>query len=393
MLKTAAFILSVTTILSGCATTSVPTTRKLSFDMASQVGKTDVVIATNETGVRAAWTSAGAAPTNNNYVYVPPGASPLAAGIGAGIGQAIAIAILDAAPSSRARRTANAVNSNLDDARLDNQLKQKIAASFGGETVSFEGVNIQAFDRKSPELMDSLKIVTSYTLAEDASAVMVQADVSYASTDLVYKTPYDFGGKPPKHELTGPLYRNTFTYHSDLLEVPPMSDAVRTELVAAIQAQYEDEMSDLKSQNLKESKFDKKSAKVSKNRDEALKRTEDDKMSKTERAILLVDNWRGNDSPVLMKAISDGQDFIASMLVQDLNNSTVPQFERANAKDKKREIYGPLGREDYSEIKTESSGRKVLRVDSGFYAGAYHSVPEEGFAPYGNTFKVAEKNR
>ncbi len=393
MLKTAAFVLSVTAILSGCATTSIPVTRKLSPDTASQIGKTDVIIAANETGVRAGWTSAGAAPTNNNYVYVPPGTSPVAAGVGAGIGQAIAIAIMDAAPSARARKTVNAVNSNLDDARLDVQLKEKITTSLRGETVSFDGVDIQAFDRKSPELMDALKVVTSYTLAEDASGIMVQADVSYMSTDQVYTTPYDFGGKPPKDELKGPLYRNTFTYHSDLLDVPPMSDAIRKELVVAIEAQYGDEMTDLKSQGLKESKFEKKSGKATKNRNEALKRTEDNKMSKTERAILLVDNWRGNDSPALMQAISDGQDFIVSMLVQDLNNSMIPQFERANPKDKKRDIYGPLGREDYTEIETDDSGRKVLRVDSGLYAGAYHSVPEEGFASYGNTFKVAEKNR
>ncbi|MEP3654512.1 MAG: hypothetical protein ABJO36_06405 [Litorimonas sp.] len=393
MLKTAAFAISVTAILSGCATTSIPTTRKLSPDMAAQIGKTDVVIAENGAGVRAGWTSAGAAPTYNNYYYVPPGTSPLAAGVGAGIGQAIAIAILDAAPSARARKTANAVNANLDDERLDMQLKDKIAAELGGETVSFGNVDIQAFDRKSPELLDALKIVTSYTLAEDASAVMVQADVSYSSLNLTYKTPYDFGGKIPKNELKGPLYRNTFTYHSDILETPPMSDDVRENLVIAIKAQYDDEMQDLEAQGLKESKFAKKSAKAAKNRDDALNRTKDDKMSKTERAILLVDNWRGNDSPALMQAVSDGQDFIAKMLVQDLNNSAVPQFDRAEPKDKKRPIFGPIGKEDFTEIETDDSGRTVYRVDSGFYAGAYHSVPAAGFAPYGNTFKVAEKNR
>ena len=146
------------------------------------------------------------------YVYVPPGTSPLAAGVGAGIGQAIAIAILDAAPSARAKRTVRKINLGLDKESLDASLMKKIRTASNEGAVKVGNVDAKEFKRKTPKPQDKFKVVTSYTLAEDASSIRIQALVTYENDAISYQTPYDFGGKPPKNERKGPLYRNSFQY-------------------------------------------------------------------------------------------------------------------------------------------------------------------------------------
>lgn len=380
--------------LSACATvTPVPVTRKLTPDVMSKLGETDVVIIENEDGVRAGWTSAGAAqPGYTDYSYLaPPGTSPVAAGIGAGIGQAIAIAILDAAPSARAKRSVATINMGIDKAKLDDALIQKIKNTSREKTLRIGEVSSIAYDRKAPEPMDKIKVVSSYTLAEDASAIRVKAIVTYENDALTYQTPYAFDGKTPKSELMGPLYRNSFTYHSDKFEIPELTDSLRAELIEAIEVQYKEDIAALEPGKAEE----KTRKKLSKSKEKALEKANDDKLSKTEAAVLLISQWRGDGSPVLQNAIEQGQSFIADMLIADMNDSEVPQFAPKNPDTPKASFWtgqpvttGPIGNNESTVIETKPNGRKVERIDSGINAGAYHSYPSNGFATYGNTYKV-----
>ena len=377
--------------LSACATVKpVPTTRKLTPELMTQMKETDVVLTKNEDGIRAGWTSAAAAPTGyTDYSYMaPPGTSPAAAGIGGALGQAIGAAIVDAAPSARAKRSVAAINTGIDKSELDAALIRKIKAARSEGDVKIGEISTQTFERKDPDPMDTLKIVSSYTLAEDASALRVKADVTYQSEILSYRTPYDFGEKVPKSEMQGPLYRNSFSYHSDKFDVPELTEEVRAQLVQSINNQYKEDMA--------AEPTEKEAKKLTKNRDKALEKAKDDKLSKTERATLLIGQWRGSGSPVLQEAISEGQDFIAEMLVMDLNNSDVPQFERKVPLEKKNSFWtgvalvtDPIGQNEYTVLDTKTDGRKVLRIDSGINAGAYVSHPANGFATYGNTYKTA----
>lgn len=393
--KTMTITAAMAVTLSACATTPTPTARKLSPELVQKLNETPVVLKQNEEGIRAGWTSAGAAqPGYNSYVYVPPGTSPAAAGIGAAIGQAIAVALLDAAPSARASKSVATLNMGLEKSTLDAMLKEKIIKASAKDGVSFSDVEIRGFDRKDEPPQDAVFIETAYTLAEDASAVRVEATVTYHNDALSYQTPYDFGGKPPKAELSGPLYRNVFNYQSDVFETPEMTDDLREQLkLAAITAQKEaiEEAKAIED----EKKREKALSKAKKNHAKLMSAVDDDKLSKTELATLLIDKWRGQESPALINAITDGQEFVAMMIAKDLNDSSVPQFETKEPKPQPGfwkglpPGLGPIGHEEYTVLETYEDGRRIIRVDSGYGAGQYYSIPEAGFASFGNTYKSA----
>lgn len=383
--------------LSACATvTPVPDARKLTPELMSQMGATDVVLVKND-GIRAGWTSAGVGPAQDYTYLVPPGTSPAAAGIGAGLGHAIGVAIVDAAPSARAKRAVRSINSGINKQMLDDALMRKIQSVATSGPVKADNIISAEFEGKDPEPQGKLKIETDYTLAEDASAVKVSALVTYANDEMSYKTPYDFGDKPPKTELTGLLYRNRFTYHSDKFEAPELTDAVREQLTQAIQSQYSEDVAVVKASDDEEKKKEKELNKLVKRKDKALEAAKDNKLSKVELATLLINKWRGNGNPALSEAINEGQDFIARMMFADLNDSDVPQYERQTPLPESKGsfwkgapiVIGPIGNNEYTEIEQKPNGRKVIRLDSGYYAGSYHSYPEPGFASYGNTYKVA----
>ncbi len=383
--------------LSACATvTPVPNTRKLTPDLMSQMGATDAVIVKNN-GVRAGWTSAGVGPAQDYTYVVPAGTSPAAAGIGAGLGHAIGVAIVDAAPSARAKRAVKSINSGIDKQALDEAFIRKIKSVSTSGSVKPGNIETAEFNRKDPDPQGKLKIKTEYTLAEDASAVRVSALVTYVNDEMSYQTPYDFGGKPPKSEVEGALYRNRFTYHSDKFEAPELTDAVRDQLMQAIKSQYAEDVTSVNESDDEAKKKEKQLSKLDKRKNKALEAAGDDKLSKIELATLLIDKWRGNRNPALSTAIDDGQTFIAEMMFTDLNNSDIPHFERQTPLPETKGsfwkgvpiIVGPIGNHEYSELEQKANGRKVIRLDSGPYAGAYHSYPKSGFASFGNTYKVA----
>ena len=383
--------------LSACATVDpVPNTRKFTPDLMSQIGKTDIVL-TQSDGIRAGWTSAGVGPAQDYSYVIPAGTSPAAAGIGAGLGHAIGVAIVDAGPSARAKRAAKSINSSIDKAALDKKLIRKLQLASSAGQVKPGQIDVQEFKRKDPEPNGKLKVKTSYTLAEDASAIRVTADVTYMDESLAYTSPYNFEGKPPKEEMEGPLYRNRFTFHSDKFETPELTETVKQQLTQAINSQYQEDIADLNSSELTDKKREKESSKLLKRKEKALISAQDDKLKKMETAILLINEWKGSANPALDTAIDDAHDFIAKMLFADLNDSNVPQFERKTPLPEKKSSFwkapvaniGPIGTHEFTEMATLESGRKVVRLDSGYYAGSYHSYPDAGFAGYGNTYKIA----
>ena len=386
-------------VLAGCATTeSVPYARTLSPEMAAELADTTVAVRENDGGIRAAWTSAAygnavGGVMSNPYI-MPAGVSPLAAGIGGGIGQAIAIAILDAAPGARADRSTRSINAGIDPEALDRELAERFKDAAPAGSVRVEGVEMLDADMV---LDDAIIVDTRYLLAEDASAVQVAALVSYEDERRPYQTRYTFAEKTPKAETRGPHYRNSFTYHSDRFEAPAMTDAVREELVAAAKAQYADGMADLDNRFTEMSeekaarKRQKEAEKLAKTRDKVLGSADDDKLSKTERAVITIDKWKDG---ALESAIDEAHAFIVASVMADLNRSDIPQFERQAELTKEQRGsffkapdagYGPIGNAEFEVIGEEADGRQILRITSGMNAGAIHSVPAEGFATYGNT--------
>ena len=389
----------------GCATTEpVPYARTLSPEMAAELADTTVAVRENDGGIRASWSSAAysnavGAAASNPYI-MPAGVSPVAAGVGAGIGQAIAIAILDAAPSARATRSARSINAGIDPDTLDRRLAERFEAASATGTVRVAGVEMMDADLT---MDDAVIVDTRYLLAEDASAIQVAALVSYEDETRPYQTRYTFAEKTPKAETRGPHYRNSFTYHSDRFEAPAMTDAVREELIAAAKAQYADGMADLESRftdldpEKAARKREKQADKLAKTRDKVLGSAEDDKLSKTERAVITIDKWKGG---ALEAAIDEAHAFIVASVMADLNRSDIPQFARKAELTKEQRGsffkapdagYGPIGNAEFDVIGEEPDGRQIVRITSGLNAGAIHSVPAEGFATYGNTAKAMER--
>jgi hypothetical protein len=413
----AAIALAVSMVLSGCATViaPVPLTRKLDNDMRVSISDIPVAITKND-GVVAAWTSAAYAP-DGSYASVPTyaipaGSGPLAAGVGGAIGQSIAVAIMDAVPSARARRSVEVLNADIDKAALDAALTERLINAAAASEIDFSSIDVVETKRRADPIDGQLSIKTRYALAEDASAVQVQATVEYYDSAVPYSTRYVFESKPPRSEMKGPHYRNTFTYHSDKFEAPELTDEVREALVFALGEEREARIRDIKDdykQALKDGLSDRKLARVKKgsqkelslakkNHEKGLKSAEDDKLSKTEKAVLIIGQWRkGEQSSPLETALSEGQDFIAKMIVADFIDPTIPPMVLPTLPEKNKERLalienrgiGILGLQ-YNKVLEDYGDRQVIQITSGLTSGAYHSIPASGTASYGNTFKVAE---
>ena len=404
-------------LLSACATTNapVPLTRKLDASQQAMIANAPVNVRDGD-GVVAGWTSAAYAP-DGTYASVPSyavpaGVSPIAAGVGAGIGQAIAIAILDAAPSARARRSVEILNADIDKDALDDAFLTSLRRAAASSDLSLADISTVEMDRSDDPADGALYITTRYALAEDASAVQMQAFVTYNDETVPYQTRYTFEGKPPRAERKGPHYRNVFTYHSDRFEAPELTPAVRESLERAIEeervaliAEADAKLADAESSGMDDKalgKARKAHAKAlssaEKNYTKAVEKAADDKLSKTEKALLIIGDWRrGATGSPLQAALNEGQDFVARMIVMDLQDPTLPPMAAPEKLDKDARAariaqnnMGLLGLQDMRVIDTTADGRRTVQILSGVTSGAYHSVPESGTASYGNTFKIAD---
>jgi hypothetical protein len=99
---------------------------------------------------------------------------------------------------------------------------------------------VQRLSVPGPE-NDAVEVAATYVLSEDASTLRVIASATYTNVEMPYVTPYTFERAPPRTELEGPVYRNTFVYYSPSLPVPLLTPELKDRLVAAIEQAARDE--------------------------------------------------------------------------------------------------------------------------------------------------------
>jgi hypothetical protein len=205
----------------------------------------------------------------------------------------------------------------------------------------------------------ALQLKTVYMLSEDASTLKVMAFASYTDPATPWRTPYQFK-KVPADQLTGPAYRNNFTYISDSLAIPTFTPETKTLLMQAVETAAKDASGNLPAEGSNEFKSYMRE----------LERAKDDTFSKDEVALFLTVQWTANNGERLRKHIADAHDFIARYLVLDINDPTVPSLTGVDER-----------------IETLTGDRTIRRVGNGAEAGTYVSSPGQvaAFVTYGNT--------
>lgn len=346
--------------LAACVTVEpAPNARPLNAAHIEAIGPTTVVVAENNTGVMKSW------------VRQDSSAAAASQGlIGVLVGAAID-GMMNYGPSRRARAAADELAEVMPaealNASLVEHFTRQIAASEVGPGVTVSDVRtVQKLS--SPEAVDdALEVNTSYLLSEDATTLQVTVGVDYQNAGIPYATPYTFEKAPPKSELSGPLYRNVFTYSSDQLPVPTLTAELRERLIASIHDSARDEAGALPAEGTDEWK--------AMNRE--LEDARDDRLTKAEIAIFLAREWTRNDGALLRAEIEKAHAFAARYAVLDMNRTEVPSLTGVD-----------------EVVETLSDGRTVRRVGPGVQAGSYVSVPGRvtDFVTYGNAAAIAEVN-
>jgi hypothetical protein len=350
------------TILGACATAiePVPAKRPMSAENAAIAGKTDVAYIESNDGVGKAWFYTSSAGAGASY------------GLIGAITTAVIDAIVNAGPSKRATRVADELEGAASIETINNeilaQLREEIRAD--GETaakpiivteVRSEALSdARVFDRQKTPTPAALQLKTAYTLSEDASTLKVEAFASYSDPATPWRTPYQFKKSVPSDQLTGPAYRNRFTYVSDSLPIPTFTPETKERLIEAVETAAKDASGNLPAEGSNEYK----------SYTRELERARDDTFSKDEIALFLTVQWTANNGENLRKHLTQAHDFIARYLVLDINDPTVPSFTGADER-----------------IETLAQDRTIRRVGSGVEAGAYVSSPGQAasFVTYGNT--------
>jgi hypothetical protein len=326
------------TILGACATAiePVPAKRPMSAENAAIAGKTDVAYIESNDGVGKAWFYTSSAGAGASY------------GLIGAITTAVIDAIVNAGPSKRATRVAD----ELEGAAA----KPIIVTEVRSEALS----DARVFDRQKTPTPAALQLKTAYTLSEDASTLKVEAFASYSDPATPWRTPYQFKKSVPSDQLTGPAYRNRFTYVSDSLPIPTFTPETKERLIEAVETAAKDASGNLPAEGSNEYK----------SYTRELERARDDTFSKDEIALFLTVQWTANNGENLRKHLTQAHDFIARYLVLDINDPTVPSFTGADER-----------------IETLAQDRTIRRVGSGVEAGAYVSSPGQAasFVTYGNT--------
>ena len=126
-------------------------------------------------------------------------------------------------------------------------------------------------------------------------------NLTYTNPDLPYVTPYTFEKAPPKSELSGPLYRNTFTYYSRQLPVPTLTPELRERLIASIQDSARDENGALPVEGTD----------AFKGMNRELEQARDDNLTKAEIAIFLTREWSKDNGALLRAEVEQAHAFVA----------------------------------------------------------------------------------
>jgi hypothetical protein len=349
---------AIAIVLSGCvAFQKHPNTRPMTAETIQALSKAEVVVAQNNNGVEKSW------------FYTDASAGTASLGLIGALAGAIANAIINAGPSRRANAAANEIAELVPADTLTTSLVWHLQSQVPATDATPTGVSLAAVSSvqkiTSPGIADKkLEVATWYTLAEDSSAFRVIARVSLESAGLPYKTPYKFEKSVPKGELKGPVYRNTFTYHSTQLPIPTLTADMKERLVANIEGSYKEASGALPAADSDEGK---KMAKE-------IEQARDDKLTKDEIAIFLTREWVKDNGAMLKLEVENAHAFIAKYLVQDLNSTAVPAFEGQD------------------QLVDTSNGRTVRRIGAGLESGSYVSAPGDAtsFTTYGNVTAIAK---
>ncbi|MCS6625576.1 hypothetical protein N0B44_21930 [Roseibacterium beibuensis] len=346
--------------LAACATVEpVPNARPLNAARIEALGPTPVVVAENNTGVMKSWfrQDSSAAAASQGL-------------LGALVGAAID-GIMNYAPSRRARSAANELAEVMPAEALTESLVQhfsrQIATGTPGDGVVVSGVQTVQKVVEPGTVDDAIEVTSSYLLSEDATTLQVSTTVTYHNAAIPYVTPYTFENAPPKTELTGPLYRNSFTYSSRQLPVPVLTPELRERLIASIRDNARDESGALPVEGTDAFK--------SMNRE--LEEARDDKLTKAEIAIFLAREWTRDNGALLRAEIDNAHAFVARYALLDMNRTAIPSLTGVD-----------------ELVETLPDGRTVRRGGPGISAGSYVSLPGDvsDFVTYGNAAAIAEVN-
>lgn len=346
--------------LSACVSVqSVPNARPLNAQHIEALGPTSVAVSENNSGVMKSWfrQDSSAAAASQGLLGVLVGAA--------------IDGIMNYGPSRRARDVANELAEVMPADVLNESLvrhfSNQIATGAPGDGVSVSDVRTVQKVTTPGVVDDALEVASSYLLSEDASTLQVSVTLTYQNAGIPYATPYTFEGAPPKSELTGPLYRNTFTYSSQQLPVPVLTPELRERLIASIRANALDENGAPPAEG----------SDAFKSMTRELEEANDDRLTKAEIAIFLAREWTKDNGALLRAEINNAHAFIARYAVLDMNRTAIPS----------------LGGVD-ELVETLPDGRTVRRVGPGVMAGSYVSLPGNvsDFVTYGNAAAIAEVN-
>lgn len=346
--------------LSACVSvTPVPNARPLNAQHIEALGATSVVLSENNNGVMKSWMrqDSSAAAASQGLLGVLVGAA--------------IDGIMNYAPSRRARSAADELAEVMPAEALNESLvrhfSSQIAAGSSADGVTVSDVRTVQKLTSPGAVDDALEAVTSYLLSEDATTLQVSVTLTYQNAGIPYVTPYTFEGAPPKTELTGPLYRNTFVYSSEQLPVPALTPELRERLIASIRENALDESGNPPAEG----------SDAFKSMSRELAEANDDRLTKAEIAIFLAREWTRDNGVLLRAEIDNAHAFIARYAVLDINRTAIPSLTGVD-----------------ELVETLADGRTVRRGGPGLTAGSYISLPGNvtDFVTYGNAAAIAEVN-
>jgi hypothetical protein len=346
--------------LAACASVPpVPNARPLNAQHIEALGATSVAVTENNGGVMKSWfrQDSSAAAASQGLLGVLVGAA--------------IDGIMNFAPSRRARGVANEMAEVMPAEVLNESLARQFSSQIGtaapGDGVVVSDVRTVQKITTPGTVDDALEVVTSYLLSEDASTLQVSTTLTYQNAGIPYVTPYTFEGAPPKTELAGPLYRNTFTYSSQQLPVPVLTPELRERLIASIRQNALEETGAPPVEGTD----------AFKSMTRELEEANDDKLTKAEIAIFLAREWTRDNGALLRAEMNSAHAFIARYALLDLNRTAIPSLTGVD-----------------ELVETMADGRTVRRIGTGVMSGAYLSLPGNvsDFVTYGNAAAIAEVN-
>lgn len=342
--------------LAACATTPVPNARPLNDGQIAAMGPTAVALSEDNHGVGKTWFAQDSSAAGASY------------GLIGAIVSATIDAIANSFPARRATRAANEIAEVMPvdalNASLADHFRRQIDADGGPGVVVSDVTTVQRLTTPGV-INDTVEVAAAYRLSEDATTLQVVVSLAYQNPEIPYVTPYTFEGSPPKGELTGPTYRNTFTYYSRQLPVPVLTPELRERLIASVRESARDETGALPAEGTDAFKAMTKE----------IEQASDDNLTKGEIAIFLTREWIKDNGALIRAEIDSAHALIARYTVIDLNRTAIPSLE---------------GQDEL--VETLADGRTVRRIGAGVLAGSYVSSPSEvsSFTTYGNTMSIAQ---